>query len=122
MDPVISGIFSLIQTIFSAVLGMVVGILTAKINRHTDEVEKLEKRQKAGNDALKCLVRKSIIDLHDQHVNQGVPMTVERIHELTELHESYKILGGNGVIDKIYEELMNIPTTVIGKEDADETQ
>lgn len=117
MEPIISEILSWAQVIFSAFLGMLVGILTARIHKHNDEVEKIEARQKAGNSALRCLVRKSIIDFYDLHVIQDVPFTIERTHELTELYKSYKELDGNGVVDKMYNELMALPTTVIGKED-----
>lgn len=46
-------------------------------------------------------------------------ITIDELENLTGLYESYKDLGGNGTIKKLYEKIQNLPV-VVDEEDEDE--
>lgn len=48
-------------------------------------------------------------------------ITVDELENLTGLYESYKELGGNGTIKKLFEKVQNLPVVVDEDED-DETE
>lgn len=105
----------LLPTVLALVLGWVGGAWTKHHEKRTEEIKRIEQKQDANNKATRCLVRKEIIDGYDMFVRHEAPMTVERRHEYTELYESYKELGGNGVVDHLYEELVSQPTLIVNK-------
>lgn len=80
-------------------------------------MKRLESKQDANNKATLCLVRKTIIDFYDLYVRHDAPMTIERIHEITELYHAYKGLNGNGVVERMYEELVELPIVVVNKQE-----
>lgn len=48
-------------------------------------------------------------DLHNGYT------TIDEKSEITELYESYKVVGGNSVIDDLYSEFMKLPTKTMKK-------
>ena len=108
---------AVIPTILALTLGWIGGAWTRRKEKHSDELRRIEAKQDANNKATRCLVRKAIIDGYDLFVVHQAPMTVERRHEYTELYEAYKELNGNGVVDHLFDELINQPTVIINKED-----
>ena len=115
MDDVTIEILNWARAILVPILMLVIGWLGAKYKDHQSDVKRIEDKQDANNQATFCLVRKTIIDMYDIYVRHQAPMTVERRHEITELFEAYKGLGGNGVVDHLYEEIKSQPTVVIDK-------
>lgn len=103
------------RAILVPILMLVIGWLGAKYKDHQSDVKRLEDKQDANNQATCCLVRKTIIDMYDLFVRHSAPMTVERRHEITDLYNAYKRLGGNGVVDHLYEELASQPTVVVNR-------
>lgn len=117
MDETTAEILNWARAILVPVLMLVIGWLSARYKDHQSDVKRLEDKQDANNKATCCLVRKTIIDMYDLFVRHQAPMTVERRHEITELYEAYKGLGGNGVVDHLYEEIEAQPTVVVNRQE-----
>lgn len=115
MDDAFAVLLDWTRLLLPTAFGLVVGWLTAYRKRRKEAIKHLEDMQKAQNQGILALIRKTIIDCYDVFVRHGGPMTVERRHEITQLYEAYKTLDGNGVVDGLYEELMEQPVVVVNK-------
>lgn len=85
---------------------LVVGL--ANKSRKARELQAQIADDKSAHDALvdkgmKVLLRRELVDAYRDHVTNGVPLTVERMHEITEVHAAYNGFGGNGTGDAMYE-------------------
>lgn len=85
---------------------LVVGLVNK--NRKTRELQAEMKKTKSDHDRLvdkgmKVLLRRELVDAYRDHVTNGMPLTVERFHEITEVHEAYNGFGGNGTGDAMYD-------------------
>ena len=66
------------------------------------------KREKAMQEGVKCLLRGKLIDYHDKYTERGYcPIYVKESARRS--YEAYHALGGNGVITKLYDDLMALP-------------
>lgn len=73
--------------------------------RQQEEARKLEIALKNG---LACLLRKNIMDEHDRWCKHG-SITSKALECDLHMYESYKALGGNGMIDGMEEEIKELP-------------
>lgn len=76
--------------------------------RKTKELQKQLNEEKSKHDKLvdkgmKVLLRRELVDAYRDHVTEQMPLTVERFHEITEVHSAYNGFGGNGTGDAMYE-------------------
>ena len=68
------------------------------------------KREKAVQEGVKGLLRSKLIDYHDKYTGRGYcPIYVKEAARRS--YEAYHDLGGNGVISKLYSDLMALPET-----------
>lgn len=68
------------------------------------------KREKSLEEGVKCLLRSKLIDDHDKYVERGFcPIYVKESARRS--YEAYHSLGGNGVITKLFQDLMSLPET-----------
>ena len=51
------------------------------------------------------LLRRQIIRAYDEHVTNKEPMSAFEFDDLKEIHDAYKGLDGNGLTDKMWEEI-----------------
>ena len=62
--------------------------------------------------AMKTLLRRELVDAYRDHVTNNVPLTVERFHEISDVHDAYNGFHGNGtgnaMFDAIREKQMHI--------------
>lgn len=66
------------------------------------------KREKALQEGVKSLLRSQLIDYHDKYIERGYcPIYVKETARKS--YEAYHELGGNGVITRLYEDLMTLP-------------
>ena len=107
----------ILPTVLALVLGWVGGALSKHRQKRTEAIKRLEDKQDANNRGTCCLIRKAIIDGYDQFVKHNAPMSVERREEYTELYNAYKALGGNGVIEHLYEQLHSLPTHIVNQQE-----
>lgn len=62
-----------------------------------DEYKKLVSK------AMKTLLRRELVDAYRDHVTNGVPLTVERFHEISDVHDAYNGFHGNGTGDAMFD-------------------
>lgn len=84
-------------------------ILTNILNERSAKKRKEDKDDQLIHDALKCILRASIIREYDDYMARGYC----EVHEKVSVDEQYKVyheLGGNGTITAIHEKIMELPT------------
>lgn len=75
------------------------------------ESKKFNSAQAAGT---RLLLRRQIVSDHKKYVVKGEPLTHFAYDDIVEVHDTYKALGGNGLTDKMYQELQQID--IVGDE------
>lgn len=105
MNYVYSGLVSL-------AVGMLVFFLQSVIreNRELKKTNKefYTKEQKAIKDAIICVLRDTLIEDHRQWVQRkSIPSYA--LQNWLSMYRDYKILGGNGLVDKMKEEIEELP-------------
>lgn len=74
-------------------------------------VHALKESKKVGGANAKgtmLLLRREIIASHDKFCKKGEAITHFDYDDITEIHDAYKALGGNGLTDKMFEDLQNL--------------
>ncbi len=70
--------------------------------------EKSAKRDKALGEGVRSLLRNQLIEYHEKYTERGYcPIYVKE--SARHSYEAYHELGGNGVITKLYEDIMALP-------------
>lgn len=100
MVPIISGLC----TIIGVLSGWIVSARTSRT-----------KREKALSQGVLALLRTQLVDAYESYVVHCDRLTVERRHEIDMSYEAYKALGGNGTITRLYEEICEVPTYIVGE-------
>lgn len=79
------------------------------------QVKRLGAQDKAMRDGMKAVLRKELIDDYEKYIANGDnrKMTVERRHEIDEVYNAYRTLGGNGTGEAMYKELCKIEVSII---------
>lgn len=101
-EGIIVAIIGAASVIINVVLTNILNSRAAK-KRMDDEDNRLI------HDALKCILRASIIREYDDYMARGYC----EVHEKVSVDEQYKVyhqLGGNGTITTIHEKIMELPT------------
>lgn len=109
---VITILISSLAGIITAVVGAIVafyGLRKDKLNKEEALRKTVSDQNSAVNDALKALLRDRIVTSHPILMEKEFVDIYER-ENLNELYDSYKTLGGNHVVDVLYEELKVLPT------------
>lgn len=66
------------------------------------------KREKALQDGMQSLLRDKLIEFHDKYTERGYcPIYVKESARRS--YEAYHELGGNGVITKLFNDIMSLP-------------
>ncbi len=99
MDTIV--ITAIISCCVSFFLG---GILTFIITK----VKGVFKREKALGDGVQVLLRNQLIEYHDKYTDKGY-CPIYAKESARKSYEAYHELGGNGVITKLYNDIMQLP-------------
>lgn len=89
---------TVIQYLISPVIVALCAYMTALLKDN-------KKTTKANAKGTMLLLRKQIIRAHEKYVDKGDPMTAFDYQDLEEIHQAYKELEGNGLTDKMWEEI-----------------
>ena len=84
----------------------ILAILTAVLGYGCHLLKDSRKINNANAKGTMLLLRREIINDHYKFCTKGEPMQAFDFEDLTEIHDAYKALGGNGLTDKMYDELM----------------
>lgn len=67
-----------------------------------------QKREKALSDGVQSLLRNHLIEYHDKYTERGY-CPIYAKESARRSYEAYHELGGNGVITKLYNDIMALP-------------
>lgn len=94
-------ITSIVSCAISFVLGGILALVAARWKG-------MMKRERALQEGVRSLLRNQLIDYHEKYSERGYcPIYVKESARRS--YEAYHDLNGNGVITKLYEDLMDLP-------------
>ena len=103
----------LIIAVISGVLLMLIsaGVYARKKAKKANQQRETEQDtiQTALRNGVKGMLRNSIIEMYNKYSEKGY-MPIYARENLKDLHEEYKALGGNGVLDGLVSQLEKLPT------------
>lgn len=81
-----------------------------KENREKSEAETQQKEAEAEaiRNAMRCMLRSHIIKICCKSEGRGY-INIFEVESLTDMFNSYLVLGGNGAIKELYKNAMNLP-------------
>lgn len=91
--------------------GIIVSILSAVLRGLWKKVKTFTIEQKAMMNAMKASLRNDIIRAHDYYIQRGYILIWE-LDNLEELCKEYCLLGGNGVVKVLMEEIRELEKRV----------
>lgn len=71
-------------------------------------VKNFVKKQDARDDAVRSLLRTEIINVCHKSMENGY-IAIYNLENVIDMYKSYKALDGNGAIDTIYEQAIELP-------------
>lgn len=83
-------------------------IIIAGLGYITWLLQTQKKQDDANARGTMLLLRREIIDAYNKFIKGGETMTAFCYEDIIEIHDAYKALGGNGLTDSMYEELMKL--------------
>lgn len=97
------------MAIFSdIILPLLLPVVTALCGYMTWALQQSKKVNDANAKGTMLLLRREIVNYHKRHCKEGEGLTTFDFTDLTEIHDAYKALGGNGLTDKMYDDLMGL--------------
>jgi phosphoribosylformylglycinamidine (FGAM) synthase PurS component len=106
-----------LQVLFGAVVAGFTALYRKKIDKIKQQKElelKLEQQRAEEfellKDAIKAVLRGQIVQSYNHCLDRGEVCRIYEKENVEELYNSYHALGGNGVIDGIYKDLMEMKT------------
>lgn len=107
MEHISTIIWGLVDAAIVAIATYVVRMVIA----HNNQIKSMKK-------GMMWIQHDRLLELCKMYL-RAKEITVDELENLTGLYESYKELGGNGTIKKLYEKVQNLPV-VVDEEDEDE--
>lgn len=101
-----------LSIITSLISGMLLFVLQSTIKENKklkqEKEEARDKRDKAMQSGMVCLLRKNLMDEHETWMAKGY-ITSHALENGLAMYRAYKDLGGNGMIDHMEEEIQGLP-------------
>lgn len=92
----------------SVVSAMLVFILQSVIKENrklkADRERKFEEREAAIEEGMVCLLRVQLIEYHAKYMEKDY-ITTHALQNWLQMYKAYHILGGNGMVDHLKEEI-----------------
>lgn len=89
------------------VFGLLIAILTFVVRTLSARIRKQQEENKALRDGMRSLLRRQIIADCEQAIKEGFCETKTK-DTIEDMYESYHALGGNGVITRLKDQVMNL--------------
>jgi 5'-deoxynucleotidase YfbR-like HD superfamily hydrolase len=102
----------LISYLIPTVLGAILGYISTKFKKSKKEEEEKEKKEKAIEEGLQALLRNELVRRYREYETKG-ELTILDKENIEAMFKQYEILGGNGTVKHLMEELLSLPTKVI---------
>lgn len=84
-------------------------LISASIGFIIKEISKQRKRQKAVENGVQALLRNELIRSYREFKTKGSLSILDR-ENMCHMFEEYKNLGGNGTVEKLIAEALELPT------------
>lgn len=94
-----------VEVVFGIVCG-IFGFLFRFLNK---KVKKQIEKQRAIENGVQALLRDRLIDRYDQCMKKGELSILDR-ENLNHMFDEYKNLGGNGTVEQLISDLLELPT------------
>lgn len=104
MDGGIEFVRMLILTVINS------GIVGVVISNMFAARERKDKKKDDMALALQCLLRYKLQDLHHKFMSEG-GITTDEFRDFDQAYNVYHALGGNGTVEKIYHEILDLKFT-----------
>lgn len=109
MGQILTIIISIVTTVVSTILGFILKSKIKENQRLKREKEELEAKQdNAMRDAMICILRTHLMNIHDECMDRGSIKSKELENGIL-MYKAYKTLGGNGMIDHMDDEIQHLP-------------
>lgn len=96
------------EIVVSIIIWALTGLLGALVSFLGIRYKKVTKENSALKKGMQSLLRSDIIKAHDKYTEKGhAPIYAKE--SLTKSYEAYHALGGNGVVTKLYNDVMSLP-------------
>ncbi len=101
-------ITAIVSCVVSSILGGALAFVSTKFKG-------VIKREKAMEEGVQSLLRNQLIEYHDKYTERGYcPIYAKEAARRS--YEAYHNLGGNGVITKLFNDIMALPESASEKE------
>lgn len=97
-----------VSIVTSIVVWAITGLLGALVTYLSMRYKKVLKENDALKNGMQSLLRNNIIDAHDKYTKKRY-CPIYAKESLTKTYEAYHALGGNGVVTKLYNDVMALP-------------
>lgn len=103
MNLTVTVVTSVVSCVISFFLGGALALVAAKWKG-------MMKRERAIGEGVKSLLRNQLIEYHEKYSDRGFcPIYVKESARRS--YDAYHELGGNGLVTKLYDDLMSLPET-----------
>ena len=92
-------------TVIPTAIGAILGFLGTKLKKNKN-------KDKAIEEAVQALLRNELIRRYREYKAKG-EMTILDRENIEAMFKQYKNLGGNGTVEELMDELLEVPTKVI---------
>lgn len=106
-------IFKIILSyLIPTVLGGILGYISTKLKKNKKEEEAKEKKEKAIEEGLQALLRNELVRRYREYETKGELSILDK-ENIEAMFKQYEILGGNGTVKHLMDDLLSLPTKVI---------
>lgn len=86
--------------------------VTGLITYIKNKLSKDKKKDRAIENAVQALLRNELIRRYREYEEKGEISILDK-ENITHMYEEYKNLGGNGTVEKLYSELLDLHTKIV---------
>lgn len=97
--------------IVNVIVWVITGLLGGLVTYLRMRCKIMSKENEALKNGMQSLLRSNIIDSHDKYTKKKY-CPIYAKESLTKTYEAYHALGGNGVITKLYNDVMALPESL----------
>lgn len=87
-------------------------VVTGVISYIKGKISKDKKKDKAIENAVQALLRNELIRRYREYETKGELSILDK-ENIEAMFKQYKNLGGNGTVEKLYDELLDLHTKII---------
>lgn len=102
----------LLSYLIPTILGGIIGYISTNLRKNKKEEELKEKKNKAIEEGLQALLRNELVRRYREYETKG-ELTILDKENIEAMFKQYEILGGNGTVKHLMEELLSLPTKIM---------